>query len=741
MFKPSSNSCEVLLCGENAACSFKNGIAACECNNGFVGNAYESCTEAVCMKSVISESEVNFTFNRTLPGLVAYSNERCPTGYPQAFVMCLESPDASTLPTFLQSSLTFVTCTNNSIEEITSNVNYENVTTKEVEEVLTILNLQTSVADQVTPEDFVNVVETIGLLSAFSDTIEISTPILENVLSITNQVTQNLVLTNNDSSSEKLPMMSAETRLLSAINNLGHQVVLPENQTSLKIMTPSIACEVVDERNTTKTASFEPLVYLQPTSKSQESPVRIEIPPEALQYAQQGNSSLRKKRNAETNTSAVRLVFVAHRTSALFPSPENTSWVGSASLNNEGISNLQEPVKIIHLRVDTAGGRQPNDKQFKLSYVNETCVFWNFSTNAWSTAGCCLVENSNPPECRCNHLTNFAMLLSTYDIPEDVVLSAATTVGCIISIVCLVVTILLLVIPKHIRRKRPTKILINVCINLMLSYIVFLSGLDKRRNIAACVSSTVLLHFFLLSTWFWMAVYAHVLYKSFVQVLSVTWDRYLTKSFVISYGLPLIIVVINVIVTLTNSHHEEEPPICGKDLKPHIAVSAMLADNMCWLHSQSLHFSFLLPVGLLLGFNVVIFFVVVRKLTWKRNEVSSSIPKRSVTQHVVVAITIAASLGLVWLLGYFLLLSDNVIYFTVMNWLFTVAVSLQGVCIFFLLCIRKGDIRNVWWPTVYMILCYPFKGYTPVDKKINSRTSRMTRRRSTISTLKKAKLL
>ncbi|XP_076807193.1 uncharacterized protein LOC143450508 [Clavelina lepadiformis] len=731
----SSNSCEVLSCGENAACFFKDGIAACECNNGFVGNAYESCTEAVCIKSVISEGRVNFTFNRTLPGLIAYSNERCPTGYPQASILCNGGPDASTIPSFALESLAFVGCTNTSIEMVTSNVNFENITTEEVEQILTILNLQTSVVDQITPEDIVNVVETIGLLSDFSDRIQISSMLFENIISIGDHVTQSLIISNN----VNFAMMSQEERLLTSLDNLGFQVVLPENQTSLKIMTPSIACEIVDERNTTKTASFEPSVYLQPTSRSQEVPVRIDIPPEALQYVQQENGSLRKKRNVETNTSAVRLVFFAHRTGALFPSGENTSWVGSASLNKEGISNLQEPVKIIHLRVDKAGGRQPNEEPFKLSYVNETCAFWNFSTDAWSTAGCCLVENSNPPECRCNHLTNFAMLLSTYDIPEDVVLSTATTVGCIISIVCLVVTVLLLVIPKHIRRKRPTKILINVCINLMLSYIGFLSGIDKRRNIAACVSSTVLLHFFLLSTWFWMAVYAHVLYKSFVQVLSVTWDRYLTKSFVISYGLPLIIVVINVIVTLTYSHHEEEPPVCGKDENSDLAVSAMLADNMCWLHSHSLHFSFLLPVGLLLVFNVVIFFMVVRKLTWKRNEVSSSIPKRSVMQQLVVAITIAASLGLVWLLGYFLLLSDNVIYFTVMNWLFTVAVSLQGVCIFLLLCVRKGDIRNVWWPPVYNVLCYPFRGYIAKDNKFTSRTTRTTYRRSTGYALETAK--
>ena len=38
-------------------------------------------------------------------------------------------------------------------------------------------------------------------------------------------------------------------------------------------------------------------------------------------------------------------------------------------------------------------------------------MFWNFTLKEWSTDGCGLVRDSNPPVCRCDHLSSFALLL------------------------------------------------------------------------------------------------------------------------------------------------------------------------------------------------------------------------------------------------------------------------------------------------------------------------------------------
>ncbi|CAK8690815.1 unnamed protein product [Clavelina lepadiformis] len=714
------NPCDADPCAANATCSWIEDDAVCRCKEGFNGNPTVFCA-ATCSFSEVTEAGLIFTFNSTVVDFVVYSNEFCPAGFPQASITCRAFPETGVVrPFFALDTLSYVNCTNDTIAMIVSEANFASITSKDIEQVLTELDLHTSVVDQVTNEETMLIVNALVDLSNSTDDVEVTDSIFRKVVSISDHVTQKLlVLDDDDTASSNETLLNADEEVLNALTTIGFHVQLEDNQTSVSIRTPNIAAEVVDQTDVTAATEFQPKVYTDESGTTNEfQPVAISVPAEALEIARRAETTRIKKRNVDgTNSTSVRVVFLAHRTSELFPSAERANWVASADVENQRINGLTDPVVIKHLTINVTGGRMANERPFTLSYVNETCAFWNFSTSSWSTDGCCLVDGSNPPECRCNHLTNFAMLLAIYDIPDDVVLSTLTTVGCSISIVFLAFTFLLLVVPKHIRNRRPIKVLINVCINLMLAYVVFLAGMDKRRQVAGCIASAVLLHYFLLCTWCWMAVYSHVLYKSFVQVMGLSWQRYLTKTFIASYGIPLIIVAVNTAVTLSVSEHPDTPAMCNSVPDSEMAVSAMLADNMCWLHGYSLYFSFLLPVGLVLIFNLVVFYLVIRNITWNRKQVSSSTTKKTVRQQLLVAVTIASTLGLVWLLGYFLLLSDNITYFTIMNWLFTLAASFQGFCLFLLLCVRKGDVRDVWWPTAYRFLCCPFKRFTSSSPK------------------------
>ena len=51
--------------------------------------------------------------------------------------------------------------------------------------------------------------------------------------------------------------------------------------------------------------------------------------------------------------------------------------------------------------------------------------------------------------------------------------------------------------------------------------------------------------------------------------------------------------------------------------------------------------------------------------------------QRDVKNQLLLALTLATTLGLVWLLGYFMLLCRNQSCLTVMSWIFTVAIILQ----------------------------------------------------------------
>ena len=118
-----------------------------------------------------------------------------------------------------------------------------------------------------------------------------------------------------------------------------------------------------------------------------------------------------------------------------------------------------------------------------------------------------------------------------------------------------------------------TKILLNVCLNLMIAYTVFVVGVENVSDNLRCIIITILLHYFFLASWCWMTVYSYDLYLSLVKVSvrksvykvgSWYWSQFgiskvfretygstfLRRSFLFSYGLPLIIVILNVSITV-----------------------------------------------------------------------------------------------------------------------------------------------------------------------------------------------
>ena len=84
--------------------------------------------------------------------------------------------------------------------------------------------------------------------------------------------------------------------------------------------------------------------------------------------------------------------------------------------------------------------------------TNPLCVFWNFTTSSWSDTGLSegeVVESQSgvsEVECFGRHLTSFATLMDVSGtLPANVVLSVLTYIGCGISIVCLVLTMIFLI--------------------------------------------------------------------------------------------------------------------------------------------------------------------------------------------------------------------------------------------------------------------------------------------------------
>ncbi|VDI65579.1 Hypothetical predicted protein, partial [Mytilus galloprovincialis] len=135
----------------------------------------------------------------------------------------------------------------------------------------------------------------------------------------------------------------------------------------------------------------------------------------------------------------------------------------------------------------------------QVNYSNPVCAFWDFDAintpnGAWSFVGSKLVTTSEGiTVCQYDHTTNFALLMSPGRAPSShsVVLSKISAVGCGISIVFLVVTVMIhgmlwrqLTCDMRGRKIKRDKaiLLVNFCVALTLSYILFLSGVTQTSN-------------------------------------------------------------------------------------------------------------------------------------------------------------------------------------------------------------------------------------------------------------------
>ena len=95
-----------------------------------------------------------------------------------------------------------------------------------------------------------------------------------------------------------------------------------------------------------------------------------------------------------------------------------------------------------------------------------------------------------------------------------------------------------LVFCRSLRNKLPKQILISFCFSLLSLYVVFVFGIERTKPEAVCVSVSVLLHYFTLTSIAWMAVEAFHMYVSFVHVVG-RWahiSKFLLKASLLAWG-------------------------------------------------------------------------------------------------------------------------------------------------------------------------------------------------------------
>ncbi|XP_076244936.1 latrophilin Cirl [Calliopsis andreniformis] len=356
------------------------------------------------------------------------------------------------------------------------------------------------------------------------------------------------------------------------------------------------------------------------------------------------------------------------------------SKVISASLGKGRHIQLSEPVRVYfkHLSIENV--------------TNPTCVFWDYILSAWSEEGCQMRKtNETHTVCECNHLTNFAVLMDVHavrlDIAHQVALQIITYIGCIISVVCLVLAILTFQLFRGLKSDRTT-IHKNLCVCLLIAEILFVCGIGQTNQRIVCGIVAGLLHFFFLCAFAWMFLEGFQLYVMLIEVFEAEKSR-LRWYYLVAYGAPLLVVAISCII---------DPLSYG-------------TDRYCWLRADNYFiFSFVGPVILVILANLVFLSMAIymmcrhanttvamkskehSRLASASGKEENALPNK-LQAHLAWlrgAIVLVFLLGLTWTFGLLYLNQESV----VMAYIFTILNSLQGLFIFVFHCVQNEKVRK-----------------------------------------------
>ncbi|KAG8562269.1 hypothetical protein GDO81_015633 [Engystomops pustulosus] len=351
---------------------------------------------------------------------------------------------------------------------------------------------------------------------------------------------------------------------------------------------------------------------------------------------------------------------------ALFQDAANNTVVDSQviGITFEGtqVSNLSEDIVITFHHQPLQVNSSP------------VCVFWDELSENWRMDGCNTVPGEVRTECRCNHLTYFALLMqiSSEVIPEVhlVMLSVLTFAGCSISAVSCFFTIIWICCSRKMQSNPTLQIHLNLLgavLLLDLSFILsaVLGALEER---SLCISSAAVLHFALLCTFSWMAIEGFNLYRLVVKVFpasSVT----TIKLALVGWGVPILIVAA---VMLMDQESYGVSSIAVERPSFHNSTA-----SICWLTEPIVHVLNLGFCAAILLFNACMMVAMTRRVL--RLTAHTRTEK---IRHCVTLLGLTCMLGLPWGLAFF---AHGALYLTV-QYIFSILNALQGLFIFLWYC-------------------------------------------------------
>jgi hypothetical protein len=325
---------------------------------------------------------------------------------------------------------------------------------------------------------------------------------------------------------------------------------------------------------------------------------------------------------------------------------------------------------------------------------NSSCGYYvqgNKDGGVWSTEGLETVNCSHSVCCRSSHLTNFAVLVNVGNVQHDPAIETALIVlsyiGCGLSIICLVITIIALSVFRYKGQKTPLNFVhINLSVVLLVALVLFVgTSYTLRHYPIPCAIVTGLLHYLFLAVFTWMLCEGIMLYLMLVKVFS-SLPKKLWFFLILGYGIP----VIPVVVTAGVKHKTY-----GNNT------------NGCWLSSDISHgtiWGFAAPVVAIMIINAVFLILAVVQLckSLKVSSVRETSNKRVALSTLRATVLLLPLLGLTWVFGFitFDIQSENIKGLEVIPLIFQIIFillnSTQGVFIFIFYVLRNEKVVPLW---------------------------------------------
>ncbi|XP_052286124.1 adhesion G protein-coupled receptor L2-like isoform X3 [Dreissena polymorpha] len=261
------------------------------------------------------------------------------------------------------------------------------------------------------------------------------------------------------------------------------------------------------------------------------------------------------------------------------------------------------------------------------------CSFWNTTLFAWDTTGCrVLSSNLSSATCRCTHLTNFAILMSPFiqSRASTKDLDIISIVGCSISLAGLVLTITFHIVLWKYVSKRRVVVLLNLSVALIISYVMFIGGIDRTESKIICTTLASLLHYIYLVVFSLMLVEGIDVAVSILIVFQT--QSKLKWMLSAAWVVPAVIVGITLAVTKTEGYGNE---------------------TSCWLTIKGgVIWAFVGPALLVVLVNFIILVIVIRATLRSYTMAKKSTVERS-KSAVWCLSALLPLMGLTWVLGVF----------------------------------------------------------------------------------------